>query len=97
MQRLAIDLGIDGDRGDALLAARADHARRDLAAIRDEDLADRGHAGRRHARHLLGHRADGGLEEARVHDGLQRQGCLDEAVLLPPRHLLLDVLRTQGT
>ena len=37
--RGAIALGIDGDRRDAHLAARADDPDRDLAAVRDQNLA----------------------------------------------------------
>ena len=38
VQRLAVGLGVDGDGLDAELAARADDAQRDLAAIGDENL-----------------------------------------------------------
>src|SRR3989442_15406915 len=40
MRRLAVRLGEDRDGRDAELAARADHAHGDLAAVRDEDLRD---------------------------------------------------------
>ena len=40
MKRLAVRLGEDRDGRDAELAARADHAHGDLAAVRDEDLRD---------------------------------------------------------
>ena len=36
--REAVGIRIDGDRGDAHAAARADHTRGDLAAVRDEEL-----------------------------------------------------------
>ena len=38
VQRARVGLGVDGDRRDAELAARADDAQRDFAAVRDEDL-----------------------------------------------------------
>ena len=44
VQRFAVGLGVDGDRLHAELAARADDAQRDLAAVRDEDFLE--HAGR---------------------------------------------------
>ena len=40
VQRLAIGLRVHGDRLDAELAARADDAQRDLAAIRDQDFLE---------------------------------------------------------
>jgi len=40
VERLAVRLGEDGDGRDSELAARADHAHGDLAAVRDEDLRD---------------------------------------------------------
>ena len=43
VQRVAVDVGVDGDRLDAQLAAGADHAHRDLAAVGDQDLLE--HAG----------------------------------------------------
>jgi hypothetical protein len=42
VKRLAIGLGEDGDGLDAELAARPDDPDGDLAAIRDEDLLERG-------------------------------------------------------
>ena len=46
VQRAAVGLGEHGDGGDAQLAAGADHAARDLAAVGDQDLANAtgGHA-----------------------------------------------------
>ena len=35
---LTVDVAVDGDRPDAEVAAGADDAERDLAAVRDEDL-----------------------------------------------------------
>ena len=47
MHRKAVRVGlaVDGDRLDAELTARADHAHGDLPAICDEDLVDRGQRG----------------------------------------------------
>jgi hypothetical protein len=42
MERLAVGFGEDGDGPDAELAARPDDPDGDLAAIRDEDLPERG-------------------------------------------------------
>ena len=42
VQRAGVDVGVHGDRRDAELAAGADDAQRDLAAVRDEDLLERG-------------------------------------------------------
>ena len=41
VQRARVGLGVHGDGRDAELAARADDAQRDLAAVRDEDLLER--------------------------------------------------------
>jgi hypothetical protein len=38
VQRLAIRLGVDGDGLYTELAARADHAKSNLTAVRDQDL-----------------------------------------------------------
>ena len=38
VQRVAVGVGVDGDAGDAQLAAGADDAHRDLAAVGDQDL-----------------------------------------------------------
>ena len=40
VQRVAVELGVDRDGADAELAARADDAHRDLAAIGDEHLVE---------------------------------------------------------
>ncbi len=40
VQRLAVGLGVHGHRLDAEFLARADHAERDLSAVRDEDLLE---------------------------------------------------------
>ena len=48
VQRAAVGLRVHGDRADAELAQRPEDANRDLAAIRDEDVAEEGcrdHAG----------------------------------------------------
>ena len=42
VERLPVGLGEDGDAGDAHLAAGSDDPDRDLAAIGDEDLLERG-------------------------------------------------------
>ena len=42
VQRLAVGLGVHGDRLDAELAAGADDAQRDLAAIGDQDFLEHG-------------------------------------------------------
>src|SRR5438874_1938164 len=41
MKRIAIDIAIDGDRANAEVVAGADDAKRDLAAIGDEDGGER--------------------------------------------------------
>ena len=41
MKRIAIDVAIDGDRANAEVVAGADDAKRDLAAIGDEDGGER--------------------------------------------------------
>jgi hypothetical protein len=40
VRRVAVQLGVDGDRGDAELVERADDADRDLAAVGDQDLRE---------------------------------------------------------
>ena len=50
VKRARVGLGVDGDRGDAELAACADHAERDLTAVRDQDLLERRRRGRRDRR-----------------------------------------------
>ena len=40
VERVTVELGVDGDRGDAELAAGAHDPNRDLAAVRDEDFAE---------------------------------------------------------
>ena len=40
VQRVLVGLGVDGDGLDAQLAAGADHAQRDLAAVGDQDLLE---------------------------------------------------------
>ena len=40
VERARVGLGVHGDGADAELAARADDAQRDLAAVRDEDLLE---------------------------------------------------------
>ena len=45
VQRLAVGLGVHGDRLDAELAAGADDAQRDLAAIGDQDLLEHARSG----------------------------------------------------
>ncbi len=40
VKRFGVGFGVDGDRGDAELAASAKNAKRDLAAVRDEDLLE---------------------------------------------------------
>ena len=46
VQRVLVGLRVDRDRLDAELAARADDAQRDLAAVRDQDLIENiGHQG----------------------------------------------------
>ena len=45
VQRVAIDLGVHGDRRHAELLQRADHADRDLSAVGDEDLREHGGRG----------------------------------------------------
>ena len=40
VQRVAVGLGVDGDRGDAELLEGADDANRYFAAVRDEDLLE---------------------------------------------------------
>ena len=42
VQRVAVGLGVDRDRADPHLVAGADDAHRDLAAVGDEDLLERG-------------------------------------------------------
>jgi hypothetical protein len=41
MERVAIHVAVHGDRPDPELVAGADHAHGDLAAVRDEDRAQR--------------------------------------------------------
>ena len=43
--RVAVELGVDGDRRDPELLARADDADRDLAAVGDQDLREHRGAG----------------------------------------------------
>jgi len=42
MQRLRVDVGVDGDRADAHLVGGAQDAHRDFASVGDEDLAKHG-------------------------------------------------------
>ena len=53
VQRGAIGVGVDGDGGDAELAAGAHHAHGDLAAVRDQYFLDR-------ARHVRDYRGSHG-------------------------------------
>src|SRR6267378_7806698 len=45
---------------------------------------------------LIAERLHRGLDERRVDDVLERDGGLDEAVALPPRHLARDVLHPEA-
>ena len=68
VQRAGVGLGVHGDGRDAELAARADDAQRDLAAIRDEDLLE-GRMGRARS----GRPAPHGRRRCVVHAFLMRK------------------------